>query len=309
MPKTSKDPSAVKECLLRNCKFSCNPQGTLITTICLSKMSVFIINLMQLKVLSTGWCTKCIHQVPPQLSVFLFRSSPQVLCVKGEEILVFRSFQCLENSLGGWNTIVEKVENFHNEFVSRNTSFVWKVGAKVKYVFSLLLPWHFRFDGCWPPNITTQSRNIHPRNLTWNLKKVPGKGKSFWKPWSSGSILNFGGVKRTCSIFGECLWQKPFIQFWAPLGPHSVEGCEGAEFGDPEEKANPPVPIPSLVGLKKLKRLPSTFPDRSCFIFQLCYLSGHIGRMKPNHNWSTISGRWFHHYSPLDKIPPAIAKS
>ena len=210
MPKTSKDPSAVKECLLRNCKFSCNPQGTLITTICLSKMSVFIISLMQLKVLSTGWCTKCIHQVPPQLWVFLFRSSPQVLCVKGEEILVFRSFQCLENSLGGWNTIVEKVENFHNEFVSRNTSFVWKVGAKVKYVFSLLLPWHFRFDGCWPPNITTQSRNIHPRNLTWNLKKSPWKRKILLETMIFRFHIKFRGCfQRTCSIFGECLWQKP----------------------------------------------------------------------------------------------------
>ena len=45
---------------------------------------------------------------------------------------------------------------------------------------------------------TTWILQIHPRNLTWNLKISPWKRKvhlkTFWKPLFSGSMLNFGGV-------------------------------------------------------------------------------------------------------------------
>ena len=80
------------------------------------------------------------------------------------------------------------------------------------------------------------SRLLHPWNLTWTWKEVPGKGDSFWKPSFSGSMLNFGGVVSWRSLVG--MWAKPetsryhtnYIQashshvlgniFWMSKGPN-----------------------------------------------------------------------------------------
>ena len=283
MPKTSKDPSAVKECLLRNCKFSCNPQGTLITTICLSKISVFIINLMQLKVLSTGWCTKCIHQVPPQLWVFLFRSSPQVLCViyggRNFGVSVISMF----GKLFGWlKPLCWKGWKVSQWICVTQYFFCVESGGKGKIMFFHFWQWHFHFDGCWPPNITTQSRNIHPRNLTWNLKKSPWKRKILLETM----IFRFH-VKSRCKANLFHLWGMPLaktdsIQFWAPLGPHSVKVVKVLSSGTPRRPT--PRKIPSLVGCHPL----SLIGVASCMLLVRSHWEDETQSQLKHHFWQVV---------------------
>ena len=48
----------------------------------------------------------------------------------------------------------------------------------------------------WKDEILTKRLlvGLHPRNLTWNLKRSPQKRKFLLEPSFSGSMLNFGGV-------------------------------------------------------------------------------------------------------------------
>ena len=83
---------------------------------------------------------------------------------------------------------------------------VCTINSKVYY--GVLVEWQFIATSADPKRFvnskgnpypkmakTFRVKDLHPRNLTWNLKsEVPRKVSSSWKPSFSGSMLNFGGV-------------------------------------------------------------------------------------------------------------------
>ena len=79
-----------------------------------------------------------------------------------------------------------------------------------------------------PPlvNLVLLKYILHPWNLTWNLKRSPWKGDSFWKPSFSGSMLNFGGVYEDYILYAyfsfpnwdlnlsSCLIRNTMVVLW-----------------------------------------------------------------------------------------------
>ena len=104
-------------------------------------------------------------------------------------------------------------------------------------------------------------------------KKSPWKRKILLETMIFRFHVKFRGCKANLFHFwGMPLAKTDSIQFWAPLGPHSVKVVKVLSSGTPRRRPTPRK-IPSLVGLKKLKRLPSTLPDRSCFMYVTCQVT------------------------------------
>ena len=68
----------------------------------------------------------------------------------------------------------------------------------------LVLSWNPKKNCVWQsekshhPMGWNGMKSVHPRNLTWNLKRNPWKRRfRTWKPSFSGSMLNFGGVSNS----------------------------------------------------------------------------------------------------------------